>query len=123
MVSILTAAQYNKLKSEPFLERLNSLSLDEVELRKLFPILLDKMRQYEDIDKFRFAYVQELRASIVAALIKPTDLDRTEISFAFTAGMVMQKEFDKYARAESKALKEALLLKILILKRTIDSLN
>lgn len=107
LVSILTAAQYNKLKSEPFLERLNSLSLDEVELRKLFPILLDKMRQYEDIDKFRFAYVQELRASIVAALIKPTDLDRTEISFAFTAGMVMQKEFDKYARAESKALKEA----------------
>lgn len=101
LVSVLTNVQYNKLKSEPFLERLNSLNFDDAELRKLFPILLDKMRQYEDINKYYYNYVQELKAAITPILMTPTDLSRTEISFAFTAGMVMQKEFVK-AKSESK---------------------
>lgn len=107
LVSVLTSAQYQKLKSEPFLERLNSLSLDDTELRKLFPVLIDKMRQYEDIDKYQYQYVQMLKVAIAEALMNSTDLDRTNISFSFTAGIVMQKEFSKFRREASNQVKEA----------------
>lgn len=105
LVSLLTSAQWEKLKSEPFLERLNGLSFDDSDLRKLYPVLLDKIRQYEDIEKYQRTYVQDLKAAIVPILMEPTELGRTEISFAFTAGMVMQKEFTQYRINQSKAAK------------------
>lgn len=106
LVSILTDAQYQKLKSEPFLERLNSLSIDETELRKLFPILIDKMRQYEEINTYKFEYVQMLKVAVTEALMSHTELDRTALSFAFSAGIVMQKEFIIKARRDAANAKK-----------------
>lgn len=105
LVELLLRAQYEKIKSQPFLQQLQGLNLDEGDLRKIFPRLLEKISQYEEVEKFQYGYVQKLRAEIVPALMMPSEANRTEISFAFTAGMVMQKEFTQHKIDLNKAKK------------------
>lgn len=96
LVELLLAAQRKKLNSEPFLEKLSGLNLDEQDLRKLFPVIMEKMQQYHDsIEKFQSKYVQRLRSELVPILIEPSTTNRAEISFAFASGLVMQKEFTR----------------------------
>lgn len=106
LVELLLAAQRRNLGSEPFLEKLQSLNIDEKELKKIFPKLLEKISQYHDsIEKYKRDYVQQLKAQIVPVLLQPTKVNRVEISFAFTAGMVMQKEFTSHEIETKKAEK------------------
>lgn len=110
LTQILVDAQYKKLKSQPFLEKLNGLSLDDKDLRVLFPKILEKINQYGDIlfeYKSTRDYIQRLEAAIVPVLIEETDLSRTEISFAFVSGLVMQREFTQYEIKQRKEAKES----------------
>lgn len=108
LVELLLNAQRRKLGSEPFLEQLQGLNLDEHDLQKLLPKLTEKMNQYHDeIEKYQYQYVQRLKAEIVPVLMEPADANRVEISFAFTAGIVMQKEFTQYRIDQSKEKKQA----------------
>ncbi len=96
LTELLLQAQRRKLGSEPFLERLSGLNLDDRDLKVLFPRLQEKMNQYGDI-LYKYVsgreYIQKLRAEIVPVLMEPSESNRAEISFAFSAGLVMQKEF------------------------------
>jgi CRISPR-associated protein Csh1 len=110
LTQILVDAQYKKLKSQPFLEKLNGLSLDDKDLRVLFPKILEKINQYGDIlfeYKSTRDYIQRLEAAIVPALIEETELSRTEISFAFVSGLVMQREFTQYEIKQRIEAKES----------------
>ena len=103
LVELLLNAQRRKLNSEPFLEQLQGLNLDENDLQKLFPRLMEKTGQYYDqIEKFQRDYVQRLRSEIVPVLMEPANANRAEISFSFTSGIVMQREFTAYQIALNK---------------------
>ncbi len=99
LTELLLQAQRKKLGSEPFLEKLSGLNLDDHDLRKLFPSLQEKMNQYSEI-LYKYAdtrdYIQKLRAEVVPMLMEPSNVSRADISFAFAAGLVMQKEFTQY---------------------------
>lgn len=110
LTQILVEAQYKKLKSQPFLEKLNGLNLNDKDLQVLFPKILDKINQYRDIIfeyKSRRDYIQRLESEIVPALMEEVDLNRSEISFAFVSGLVMQREFTQYEIDQAVLRKEA----------------
>lgn len=111
LTELLLQAQRRKLGSEPFLERLSGLNLDDRDLKTLFPRLQEKMNQYGDV-LYKYVigreYIQKLRAEIVPVLMEPSESNRVDISFAFSAGLVMQKEFtqqeiDAHREAKAKA--------------------
>ncbi len=108
LTELLLQAQRKKLGSEPFLEKLSGLNLDDHDLRKLFPSLLEKMNQYSEI-LYKYVdtrdYIQKLRAEVVPILIESSNVGRADISFAFTSGLVMQKEFTQYQIRQSQAEK------------------
>ncbi len=88
--SKLLAKQRSKLKSEPFLKNLNNLNINEIEIQKLMPKLINKIREY-DISH----YTHGLEGKVAMALVDKKDLSKTEISYIFTLGMIMGNEFDK----------------------------
>jgi len=90
LTSKLLAKQRSKLKNEPFLKNLNNLSIDNSEIKKILPKLINKIREY-DISH----YTRELEGRIAKALTKDEDLNKTEISYLFTLGIIMGNEFDK----------------------------
>jgi len=86
LTQILMKKQYDKLKNDPFSKNLNSLSLDKVEIAKLFPKVINKLREYD----YR---LPDLEGKIAKALVNSCNLNRTDISYTFTLGMIMQREF------------------------------
>lgn len=101
-------------KNEPFLKNLNGLNIDEKQLKKIFPKLMNKINEYkkETNEKFKFYpneinYIEELAAQAANGIMHPTPLSRTDISYVFTLGMVMQKEFTKRLITERKEAKAA----------------
>lgn len=110
LTELLLQAQRERLKNEPFLERLSGLNLDDQGLRVLFPRLQEKMAQYKDhIYNYEYSAtkgdIQRLRATIAQILMQPCNASRADISFAFTSGLVMQKEFTQYQIKLRKAAK------------------
>ena len=101
LTELLLQAQRERLKNEPFLEKLSGLNLDDHGLRVLFPRLQEKMAQYKDYI-YNYDYssakgdIQRLRAAIAQILMEPCNASRADISFAFASGLVMQKEFTQH---------------------------
>ncbi|MCO6490714.1 MAG: TIGR02556 family CRISPR-associated protein [Phaeodactylibacter sp.] len=89
----LMGKQYKKLKSTPFIKQLNSLNIDERAITKILPKLINKLREYDTA-------VPDLEQRIAQALVQPHQLSKDEISYTFTLGLVMQKEFAKAYRAK-----------------------
>jgi len=103
----LLEKQRAKFSNEPFLKNLNGLNIDEKQLKKLLPKLMNKINEYkkETNDKFKFypnelKYIEELSAQAANGIMYPTSLNRADISYVFTLGMIMQKEFTKSLIAE-----------------------
>lgn len=90
LTSKLLAKQRSKLQSEPFLKNLNNLNIDESEIKKLLPKLINKIREY-DISY----YTKDLEGEIASSLVLKHELSKTETSYLFTLGIVMGNEFDK----------------------------
>ena len=110
LTELLLQAQRERLKNEPFLEKLSGLNLDDQGLRILFPRLQEKMAQYKDhIYNYEYSAskgdIQRLRATVAQILMEPCNASRADISFAFTSGLVMQKEFTQYQIKLRKAAK------------------
>lgn len=84
----LMGKQYRKLNNSPFMKQLNSLNIDEKTIRKIFPKLINKLREYE-------AAIPDLEQKIAKSLMHPNKLSKDEISYTFTLGLVMQREFAK----------------------------
>lgn len=88
LTQILLVRQYKRLKNQPFFNKLNNLSIGEKEIQELLPQVINKLAQYE----YR---IPEMEGKIARAIVQPTEMTKTEISYTFTLGMVMQREFSK----------------------------
>lgn len=95
LVEVLLKAQRKRFElevgKEPFLQKLGALNFNEKDLRSVFTQANEKILQYVDeLEKWQF-YIKKLNAQIAPLLMEPTSVGRNEISFAFTAGMVLQR--------------------------------
>lgn len=99
LTRILTDKQYQKLKNEPFFKYLNGLHLSENDIAKLFPKLINKLRQYE-------MSLPPLEGQIARNLTQPCQITTADISYAFTLGLVMQREFNDAYFADKNKEKE-----------------
>lgn len=94
LTNILLEKQNSHLKSKPFMNQLNGLNLDIDQMEKIHLKLMNKLYQYNDkLKKEEHKLIQFLNPLIGKSLINKTTLSRTELSYAFALGMVMQKEF------------------------------
>ncbi|SFL74616.1 CRISPR-associated protein, Csh1 family [Methanobrevibacter olleyae] len=81
----LTYKQYKELGSSPFINKLWGLSLDEKKIQKLYPMVLNKLREYDS------AY-PKLEQSISLNLLNAENnwkLTRDETSYYFTLGYTL----------------------------------
>lgn len=86
----LLDVQYANRKSTPFREKLYGLKLDEGRVRKLFPEIFEKLREYS------VAYTaleQETAKAFVEAEQMGWKLSNDEISYFFSLGMVIAPVF------------------------------
>jgi CRISPR-associated protein Cas8b/Csh1 subtype I-B len=110
-VEVLLNSQRSNLNgNEPFSKRLNNLSVDYKELQRIKAELLSKSMQYADAKKlYSSDYIQQLLVEFDKLMMSGDDsiLSKTQISYAFSVGLVMEKEFTKLRIADFKAQKEA----------------
>ena len=85
---LVTRLLYNQ-PGKAFMKELNGLNIDKELINKKFPKLIDKLRKF---DKEFPDY--ESKAIKYFASNDP-NVTKDEISFAFTMGLVLQKDFDR----------------------------
>lgn len=94
LTNILLEKQNSHLKSKPFMNQLNGLNLDIDQMKKIHLKLMDKLYQYNNkLKGDEHKLIELLNPLIGESLISKTGISRTELSYAFALGMVMQKEF------------------------------
>lgn len=81
----LTAVQYMSLGTTPFMTKLWGLSLDQKKLEKLYPMIINKLREY----KLVYKDLEELTSLNLLESSKNWKLSRDETSFYFTLGFTM----------------------------------
>ena len=84
---LVTRLLYNQ-PGKAFLKELNGLGIDKEIIRKIYPKLISKLRQYDH-------EFQGLEAAASRYFAINDKASKDEISFAFTMGMVLQKDFDR----------------------------
>lgn len=84
----LTSRLFIKQQGNAFMRELNGLNINKELIKKKFPKLIAKLRQYDMEFK-----ILESKALKYFAINDPAKKD--EISFAFTMGLVLQKDFDR----------------------------
>lgn len=84
----LTARLLYNQPGNAFMKELNGLSIDKELVTKKFPKLISKLRQFGK----EFSDMEAAAQRYFAVNDKPT---KDEISFAFTMGLVLQKDFDR----------------------------
>lgn len=81
----VTSAQYNELGSTPFVDKLWGLSLDQKKVKKLYPMVLNKLREYGKT-------YRDLEENISLNLLnseKNWKLTRDETSYYFVLGFTL----------------------------------
>jgi CRISPR-associated protein Csh1 len=110
-VEVLLGSQRSNLNgNEPFAKRLNNLSVNYRELQRIKSELLSKVKQYADAKKlYDGEYIQQMLVEFDKLMMGGDDpeLSKTQVSYSFSVGLVMEKEFTKLRIANYKALKEA----------------
>jgi CRISPR-associated protein Cas8b/Csh1 subtype I-B len=110
-VEVLLGSQRANLNgNEPFAKRLNNLSVDYRELQRIKTELLSKVKQYADAKKlYDGDYIQQMLVEFDRLMMSGDDpnLSKTQVSYAFSVGLVMEKEFTKLRIAGYKAQKDA----------------
>lgn len=92
----LIAVQYKELGSTPFTNKLWGLSLDEKKIKKLYPMVINKLNEY------KIAY-SELSQDISINLLKTNDnwnLSRDETSFYFVLGYTLNRLYKRPKKGE-----------------------
>ncbi len=83
---------YNQ-RGNAFMKELHGLNIDQDLITKKFPKLISKLRQYD-------AEFPEMEAAALRYFAESNDkISKDEISFAFTMGLVLQKDFDRINKA------------------------
>lgn len=110
-VEVLLGSQRSHLnRNEPFAKRLNNLNIDYRELQRIKTELLSKVKQYADAKKlYDGEYIHQLLLEFDKLMLGGDDsnLSKTQVSYAFSVGLVLEKEFTKLRIEEYKAQKEA----------------
>lgn len=88
----LTARLLYNQPGNAFMKELNGLNIDKELVTKKFPKLISKLRQFGK----EFPELESAAQRYFAINDNPT---KDEISFAFTMGLVLQKDFDKKNKA------------------------
>lgn len=97
--------KFNKPYQEPFIKNLQNINFNVSDLKKL-SVKLNSFAKYQSIlHNYDFDEISNLESLVKKNLFDST-LSRTELSYAFTLGMTMQREFTKEAIAKSKENKE-----------------
>jgi CRISPR-associated Csh1 family protein len=110
-VEVLLGSQRSNLNgNEPFSKRLNNLSVDYRELQRIKTELLSKVKQYADANKlYDGDYIHQMLVEFDQLMLGGDDpnLSKTQVSYAFSVGLVMEKEFTRHRIAGYKAQSEA----------------
>lgn len=110
-VEVLLGSQRSNLNgNEPFAKRLNNLSVDYRELQRIKTELLSKVKQYADAKKlYDGDYIHQMLVEFDQLMLDGDDpaLSKTQVSYAFSVGLVMEKEFTKHRIAGYRAQKDA----------------
>ena len=88
--------QFRELSSTPFYNSLWGLSLDQKKIRKLYPRVINKLREYDA------GYMKEIEEEISINLVKSENnwnLNRDETSYYFVLGFTLYN-FDKIEKKE-----------------------
>jgi CRISPR-associated protein Csh1 len=90
--------QYEMRESTPFRSQLKSLKLNERTIKKLLPKIIDKLESYDR------NYYEALETEISKYLIKADfkKISNDEISFYFTMGLNLAKEFEEKKETNDK---------------------
>lgn len=98
--------KFQKPYQEPFLKYLQNINFNLDDLRKI-SLKLDSFQKYQSVlENYDFNEIANLEAKVKVNLFD-TNLSRTELSYAFTLGMTMQREFTFNAIKEAVANKKA----------------
>ncbi len=104
----LVDVQRKALNNEPFMNQLNGLRINEKLLEKLWPRLLNKMREY---DMHNYTNIREMEVAAGKMLMSQDTKKRSDfndrISYVFTLGMSLQRYFTSEEIAERIAAKAA----------------
>lgn len=104
LTNLLLEKQNNHLQNKPFMNQLNGLNIDIDSMKKIHLKVIDKLYQYNDkLKKAEHELIEKLNPLIAQNLIKKNLFNRTELSYAFTLGLVMQKEFFYYQLRTEKS--------------------
>ncbi len=110
-VEVLLGSQRSNLNgNEPFAKRLNNLSVDYREMQRIKTELLSKSKQYADAKKlYDGDYIHNMLVHFDQVMLEGDDsnLSKIQISYAFSVGLVMEKEFTKLRIEGYKAKKAA----------------
>lgn len=85
----LTAIQYKVLGATPFMTKLWGLSLDQKKIQKLYPMLINKLREY----KAAYPDLEELTSMNLLKSNKNWKLSGDETSFYFVLGFTLNGMF------------------------------
>lgn len=88
--------QYRELGSTPFYNKLWGLSLDEKKIQKLYPMVLDKLYQY---DANYYVKLEEEITKNLAEANNNWDLNRDETSYFFVLGFTLP-DYDKKSEGD-----------------------
>jgi CRISPR-associated protein Csh1 len=92
----LIAVQYKELGSTPFTNKLWGLSVDEKKIKKLYPMVINKLNEYKITNS-------ELTQDISINLLQTNDnwnLSRDETSFYFVLGYTLNKLYKRPKKGE-----------------------
>ena len=97
-VEIVLNSQRIRLKSEPFRHKLNGLNIDMNYMEKIVKEVKNKADDYREAEpkKFPFSYFNSLIVHYTKAMANLETISpqvKTEISYAFSLGLVMEQEF------------------------------
>lgn len=89
----LTARLLYNQPGNAFMKELHGLNVDRDLINKKFPKLISKLRQYG-------SEFSELESAAMKFFAQPSEgVSKDDISFAFTMGLVLQKDFDRINKA------------------------
>ena len=97
--------KFQKPYQEPFLKYLQNINFNLDDLRKI-SLKLDTFHKYQSVlENYDLNEISNLEARVRVNLFD-TNLSRTELSYAFTLGMTMQREFTFEAIRKARENKE-----------------
>lgn len=106
MVEMLLKKQQAKIGSQVFKKYLNGMNIDSQQLRKIYLKWTDKVNQYNDtFRKSEWEEIERYGVTVNSGLMSSSKASKTDLSFAFATGLVIQKEYAK-SRQKGQTQKE-----------------